>query len=283
MEAPVFGDVKPGIAARKKQRRYSWSTAAEEEEATTPLPKEQPQMSPEMANVLWGGMFQAMSDRILPTKTVGDAVGILADVADKLSVSSTPTDPSSKVPLKLVEAHMTNKSADVICAGVGHEHGPPTVEQPKALLLRRNEIYDLVLVFDRRVDPGFDQIGILLELEDQLFAVPGFNMATFPVTPKPSVTAKGNVEKNWWANFVSIREKKATISLHVCNAARVGKWRMKVLTAINRGDGSPKKEDRDMSVAFQRLHIAMNPDQIGKKANAPTRRFSKNSMRSKED
>lgn len=38
---------------------------------------------------------------------------------------------------------------------------------------------------------------------------------------------------------------------------------MKVLTGIKRSDHS-KKPERDMSVAFHRLHIAMSPEQLGK-------------------
>lgn len=74
MEAPVFGDQKE----RKKQRRYSWSTTDEGDEVPNPVPRAS-QISAEMTNVLWGGMFQAMSDRVCPTKTVQDALETLVD------------------------------------------------------------------------------------------------------------------------------------------------------------------------------------------------------------
>lgn len=72
--------------------------------------------------------------------------------------------------LKLIESHMTNKSADMICACVGHDHKeaesghdhqPST--KPNVLLLRRDEIYDLVLTFDREVHPEVDIVEIVFE------------------------------------------------------------------------------------------------------------------------
>jgi len=194
------------------------------------------------------------------------------------------------VPLKLVDAHMTNKSADLICACVGHdhektsenhsEHRPSIIEKPKVLLLRRDETYDLVLNFDRDLHVEIDQVELVLEMDDHLFNIPGFNTITFPVQSLNDL--KSNILKHWWATFIDLKEKKAIIRLHVCHTARIGTWRLKVLTNLKNSD---KKIDRDMAVAFQRLHIAMSPNEMGhhnSNGNLESRLPKKNSLNSKE-